>query len=58
MGAPRDYGLEFPGLRMWRVPKFPNHLIFYQATEHQLIIRRVLHGSQNIEQIFRPVDED
>ena len=23
MGAPRDYGLEFPGLRMWRVPKFP-----------------------------------
>ncbi len=58
MGAPRDYGPAFPGLRMWRVPMFPKYLIFYQATEHQLIIRRVLHGSQDIETIFNPPGED
>ncbi len=56
MGSQRDYGPEFPGLRMWPVPKFRNYLIFYTATETQLRIERVLHGAQNIEQILNPPD--
>ena len=57
MGSPRDYGPDFPGLRMWHVPKFRQYLIFYQATESELIIRRVLHGAQNIAQIFSDPEE-
>ena len=58
MGAPRDYGQSFSGLRMWHVPKFPLYLIFYRATDTELTILRVLHGAQNVEQIFNPPDED
>jgi len=31
---------------------FPNHLIFYTTTDQTLTIRRVLHGSRNIQAIF------
>ena len=63
MGVAREYGAEFPGLRMWPVPKFTNYLIFYVATEETLEIVRVLHGARNIPQIFNPqgrnpIDED
>ncbi len=27
MGSPRDYGPEFPSLRMWHVPKFRHYLL-------------------------------
>ena len=57
MGSPRDYGPEFPGLRMWHVPKFRQYLIFYQATETELVVRRVLHGAQDIAQIFSNPEE-
>ncbi len=57
LGSSRDYGPAYPGLRRWHVPKFPKYLIFYQATETDLVIRRVLHGAQDIEQIFTS-DED
>ncbi len=57
MGSPRDYGPDFPGLRMWHVPKFPKYLIFYQVTETEVIIRRVLHGAQDIERIFSPNED-
>ena len=58
MGSLRDYGPAFPGLRMWHVPKFRQYLIFYQATDTELIIRRVLHGGQDIAQIFQEPDVD
>ena len=58
MGSLRDYGSAFPGLRMWHVPKFRQYLIFYQATDTELIIRRVLHGGQDIAQIFQEPDVD
>ncbi len=54
MGAPRDYGPEYPALRVWPVSKFSNHLIFYQTTETELRIIRVINGAQDIEQIFNP----
>jgi plasmid stabilization system protein ParE len=52
MGSPRDYGQDFSDLRVWPVPKFPKCLIFDPATETELTIIRVLHGAQNIAQIF------
>ena len=58
IGSSRDYGPEFPGLRMWHVPKFRHYLIFYQVTETEVIIRRVLHGAQNIAQLFSDPEED
>lgn len=54
MGASRDYGPQFPGLRMWPVPKFTKYLIFYTATDELLEIVRVLHGARNIPQTFNP----
>lgn len=47
LGSPRDYG-----------PKFPKYLIFYRATETELTTLRVLHGAQNIQQIFTNPEED
>ena len=57
LGSPRDYGQSFSGLRMWHVPKFPKYLIFYRAIETELIILRVLHGAQDIAQIFSDPEE-
>lgn len=57
MGAFRDYGPAFPGLRVWPVPKFPKYLILYQASEIELTVVRVFHGSQDIERILRSSDE-
>jgi toxin ParE1/3/4 len=54
MGSPRDYGLGYADLRMWPVSKFPRHLIFYQTTETELRIIRLLHGAQDLEHIFNP----
>ena len=45
---------EFNGMRMWRVSKYPRYLIFYVTTGTDLIILRVLHGSQDIDAIFNP----
>ena len=57
MGSPRDYGQNFPGLRMWHVPRFPKYLIFYKATDTEITILRVLHGAQNTGQIFSDPEE-
>lgn len=58
MGRLRNYGQNFFDLHMWPVPQFPNHLIFYRADETQVTILRVLHGAQNIEQIFSDPEDD
>jgi toxin ParE1/3/4 len=53
IGSPRDYGLaEFRGLRMLPVPRYPVYLIFYHATDTDLIIRRVIHGARDIERVL------
>ncbi len=58
IGAPRDYGQDFSGLRMWPVPEFPKYLIFFRAADTEIVILRVLHGAQDIEQIFSgPAEE-
>ena len=57
LGSRRDYGQSFSDLRMWHVPKFPKYLIFYRVTDTELTILRVLHGAQNIAQIFSGSEE-
>lgn len=43
------------GLRMWPMPDFPNHLIFYTCREDRIDVVRVLHAKRDIGSIF---DED
>lgn len=38
---------ELIGTRKWRIKRFPNLLIFYQAEGSRLFINRVLHSAQN-----------
>jgi toxin ParE1/3/4 len=52
-------GQEFPtshprlrGLRVVRVPHFPNHLVFYLVQGEGIQIIRVLHGSRDLDAIF------
>jgi toxin ParE1/3/4 len=53
MGATRDFrSPRFSGLRMFPVKRFDKYLIFYQATEEELLIIRVLHGARDIVALF------
>lgn len=59
MGALRDYNNpKLKGLRMWPVPGFRNHLIFYLASDDKLEIVRVVHGAQDLESLFAPEPEE
>ncbi len=40
------------GIRVFRVKKFPNHLMFYIARENEIEIVRVLHGSRDLDAAF------
>ncbi|MBI4605369.1 MAG: type II toxin-antitoxin system RelE/ParE family toxin [Planctomycetes bacterium] len=40
------------GLRMWPIPGFEKHLIFYLPSEDGVEIVRVLHGARNVEFIL------
>lgn len=49
LGAARDFDLKrLEGLRMWPIPDFPNHLIFYRPTDAGVEIVRVLHAARDI----------
>lgn len=39
-------------LRKWRVPTFPNHLIFYHPTKGGVEVVRVLHGARDLEPLL------
>jgi toxin ParE1/3/4 len=54
IGATREYSnAKLKGMRMWPVPGFPMHLIFYRAADAELRIIRVLHGARDIASIFK-----
>jgi toxin ParE1/3/4 len=58
IGVVRDYNNpNFAGMRMWPLPRFRKYLIFYVVTVKEIEIIRVLHGSQDIESIFKLDDE-
>jgi toxin ParE1/3/4 len=48
---------RFSGLRMFPVKKFDNYLIFYQATEKELLIVRVLHGARDLAALFEKEED-
>lgn len=49
IGATRELATPgFEGLRMWPIPDFPNHLIFYRPTAAGVEIVRVLHSARDI----------
>src|ERR1700704_134830 len=49
VGVVREYNNpKLHGMRMWPVPGFRNHLIFYRADDTELHIIRVMHGAQDI----------
>ena len=53
MGSTRDYhNPRISHLRMFPIIKFENFLIFYQSTEEELIVVRVLHGARDIAALF------
>jgi toxin ParE1/3/4 len=39
-------------IRMWPIPEFPNHLIFYSPTADGIDVVRVLHAKRDIERVF------
>jgi toxin ParE1/3/4 len=40
------------GLRVWRIEDFPNHLLFYRASDGGIDIIRILHGARDIDSIL------
>lgn len=59
IGVIREYGNpKMKGMRMCPVQGFPKYLIFYRATDTELRVFRILHGSQDIESIFKPSELD
>jgi toxin ParE1/3/4 len=54
IGSIREFANpRLSGVRMWPVPKFPRYLIFYQVTEDNIRILRVLHGARDLPAIFK-----
>jgi toxin ParE1/3/4 len=49
IGVSRTY---IPDLRMWRVPSFEKHLIFYRPLEDGVEVIRVLHGARDLVGLF------
>ena len=53
IGKKREFqDKRFENLRMWRVKKYENYLIFYKVTEDRIEMVRLLHGSRDIEDLF------
>src|ERR1700755_362616 len=53
LGVIRDYSnSKLDGLRMWPVKNFSDQLIFYLMSDYEIIVVRVLHSSQDIENIL------
>lgn len=54
MGSLRHFHKpRFINLRMFPVKNFENYLIFYQSSEEELLIVRVLHGARDIAALFK-----
>jgi len=53
VGAPRAWlNPRLPALRMWPIPDFPNHLIWYQPTAEGIEVVRVLNAARDIERVI------
>ena len=49
-----DYfeSLRAKDLRLWRIKKFPSHLILYRVEANELLIVRVIHAAQDKLHVF------
>lgn len=53
IGASRAWlNPRLPALRMWPIPDFPNHLIWYQPTAEGIEVVRVLHAARDVERVL------
>jgi toxin ParE1/3/4 len=53
MGSPRAFrNPSLSGLRLWRIPGFERHLIFYRPIQDGIEIIRVLHAARDIDAIL------
>jgi len=53
LGSPCRFSHPFVAdIRLWRVKKFKDYLIFYASVEGGVRIYRVLHGARDIESVF------
>ena len=48
---------EYPGMRVYVIPRDYGYLIFYQPTADGISVARVLHRSRNIPAIFNPTPD-
>ncbi|MBL8851798.1 MAG: type II toxin-antitoxin system RelE/ParE family toxin [Planctomycetaceae bacterium] len=39
-------------IRVYRIRRFPNHLVFYRSVENGIEVLRLLHGARDIESLF------
>lgn len=52
-GAPcRFTAAELRGTRRMPVAGFSKHLIFYQSSESEILVLRVVHGARDLESLF------
>jgi toxin ParE1/3/4 len=59
IGVSRDFlNQELPNLRMWFVKGFEDYLIFYRVLDESVQIVRVLHSSQDTENIISVESDD
>ena len=57
-GSPRHgHELNLPGLRMWRLNRYP-HLVFYMEHADHIDVWRVLHGQRDIPASLQALEED
>jgi toxin ParE1/3/4 len=57
-GSPRyAHELNLPGLRFWRLTRFP-HLVFYVERDDHVDVWRVLHGERDMAAWLQEPDTD
>jgi toxin ParE1/3/4 len=53
VGTPRRFrNPRLKGVRMWSVPGFRNHLIFYRVTGDAIEVLRVLHAARDVRKLL------
>jgi toxin ParE1/3/4 len=43
---------EYAGMRVWQVPGFRNHLIYYRATADSIEVFRLIHAARDRTNLF------
>lgn len=52
-GSPREFrSPRARGVRFWAPEGFPNHLIFFKVSGHDMEVIRFLHGARNLPRCF------